>query len=355
MSAKTYPADAQWLTEMTKRLVEVDSTVGYYPEIQPAMEKIASELGYEMTWDNKRTGYIRVPGKDRDRCVLVGAHLDTIGFIVRGFNNPENEAPTLRIRRLGGVNWASTEGETVHIHCRNGNTVDGQVIVNHHSVHAWEDTKNVERDENSMSIAVIGDVKTEDDLKALGITPGAIVSVDPHFEAFDNGYIVSRHIDDKGCVAALLGTLKWIRDENITPACDVLFAFPIYEEIGHGGAFVPAEVSEYVAVDISLIGPDYESNEHQVGVIASDAHGPYDWGLTNQLIECAENSLDAAEWNTQVCFHYSTDAMAAYIKGYDIKAAAFGPCCINTHGRERCHVDALVHTQQLTCAYIDSL
>lgn len=34
-----------------------------------------------------------------------------------------------------------------------------------------------------------------------------------------------------------------------------LLAFPIYEEIGHGGAYVPkGEAEEYVALDIGLMG-----------------------------------------------------------------------------------------------------
>ena len=351
MTKKTYGADAAWLTETTRKLVEVDSTVGYYPEIEPVLAAMVAEYGYTMEWDRKHTGYVRVPGADHSRCVCIGAHLDTIGLIVRGFNGDG----TLRVRQLGGINYHSIEGECVRIHCRNGNVVMGQVICKHHSVHVWTEAKTDERTEDTMAVSIIGDVSSEADARALGVTEAAIVSIDPHFEAFDNGYIVSRHIDDKACVAALLGALRWMHGEQFVPACDVLMAFPIFEEIGHGGAYIPEEVSEYVAVDITLIGPDYNADEHSVGIIASDAHGPYDWDLSNRLIGCAEQQFDESEWNTQVCFHYSTDAMAGYIKGANVAAAAFGPACLNTHGRERCHVDAIVRTQQLTCAYIEAL
>ena len=115
---------------------------------------------------------------------------------------------------------------------------------------------------------------------------------------------------------------------------------------------MPRECSEYVAIDITLVGPDYDSDEHQVGVIASDAKGPYDWNLTNTLIDCAEEACDPEKWNTQVCFHYSTDANAAYAHANNIAAGAFGMACTNTHGRERFHVDAMVETEKLTRAYI---
>lgn len=344
----SYEIDSKYLVDTLRECVEVESPVGYYPEIHAWLRETLAELGYEMHTDNKSTAYVRVAGKSSEKTVCVGAHLDTIGLVVRGFNADG----TLRVRQLGGINYHSIEGETCLIHCRNGKTVAGQVICNHHSVHVWGEAKTDARTEDTMSVSIIGDVSCPADARALGVTEGAIIGIDPHFESFDNGYIVSRHIDDKAAVAVLLDVLRWLRDTGEKPAFDTLFAFPIYEEIGHGGSWVPAEVSEYVAVDITLIGPDYDANEHHVGVIASDAKGPYDWELTNTLIACAERACDADKWNTQVCFHYSTDANAAYVHTNDLRSGAFGMACLNTHGRERCHVDAIVETEKLCRAYL---
>ena len=204
-----------------------------------------------------------------------------------------------------------------------------------------------------MAVSLVADVASAEDARALGVGEGAVVGIDPHFERFDNGYVISRHIDDKAAVAVLLDVLRWLAQTGERPAYDTLFAFPIYEEIGRGGSWVPDEVDEYVAVDITLIGPDYAgSDEHSVGVICSDAKGPYDWGLTNTLIACAQEACTPGRWNTQVCFHYSTDANAAALHGNDIAAGAFGMACMNSHGRERCHVDALVETELLARAYV---
>lgn len=336
------------LTQLTRECVEVDSPVGYYPEIHAWLADVLAEMGYEMYTDNKATAYVRVPGADSSKTVLMGAHLDTIGLIVRGFNDDG----TLRVRQLGGINYHSIEGETCSIICRDGSAVAGQVICQKHSVHVFDDARSAERDENHMGVSVVGDVKSPADARALGITEGAVIGIDPHFEEFDNGYIVSRHIDDKAAVAVLLDVLDWLKKSGQQPAYDTLFAFPIYEEIGNGGAWVPAEVSEYVAIDITLIGPDYDSDEHSVGVIASDHKGPYDWNLTNTLIACAKEACDPEKWNTQVCFHYSTDANAAYYTANDLASGAFGMACLNTHGRERCHIDAIVETEKLARAYV---
>lgn len=339
--------DKDFLVRTTQKLVACDSPVGYYPKIESLLKTMVVAYGYEMNYDRKHTGYVRLEGKSHEKCVCLGAHVDTIGLVVRGFN----EDGTLRVRQLGGINYASIEGECCRIYCRDGRVVNGQVICNKHSVHVWADAKQEPRDEAHMSISMIGDVTSPDEAKSLGVTQGAIVAVDPHFQTYDNGYIVSRYIDDKACVATLLGLLKWFVESGEKPAYDTLLAFPIYEEIGHGASYVPAEVSEYVALDISLLGPDYDSNEHQVGIIASDHHGPYDWNLTNELIQCVRKACGDGTWNTQVAFHFSTDAMAAYILGSNLYAGAFGPACLSTHGRERCHVDAIIETERLAIAY----
>ena len=55
-------------------------------------------------------------------------------------------------------------------------------------------------------------------------------------------YVVSRYIDDKAAVAALIEMMAYFKRNNLKPKYRTLLAFPIYEEIGHGGAYVPEEV-----------------------------------------------------------------------------------------------------------------
>ena len=82
-----YEVDERFLVRTLKKLVKCDSPVGYYPEIHELMGRILSQWGYELTFDRKATAYVRVPGKDCSKTVLVGAHLDTIGLVVRGIND----------------------------------------------------------------------------------------------------------------------------------------------------------------------------------------------------------------------------------------------------------------------------
>ena len=65
--------DATWLVDTLHELVDVDSPVGYYVDVEPMLAAKVAEWGYEMYWDRKHTGYVRVPGRDRSRCVCVAS------------------------------------------------------------------------------------------------------------------------------------------------------------------------------------------------------------------------------------------------------------------------------------------
>ena len=53
--------------EMLKNLEDLINTpcvVGFYPEIHKKLSEMVKSLGYELEFDNKRTAYVRIPGKD---------------------------------------------------------------------------------------------------------------------------------------------------------------------------------------------------------------------------------------------------------------------------------------------------
>ena len=54
----------------------------------------------------------------------------------------------------------------------------------------------------------------------LGIAVGDIVSIDPRPEFLDNGFIVSRHLDDKAGCAVMFAALKALRESKRTPSVD---------------------------------------------------------------------------------------------------------------------------------------
>lgn len=338
--------DKSYLLAVMEKLINTPSPVSYYEEVNPLLKELAGELGYPVEFDRKRTGYIKVKGKDESKTICVGAHLDTLGLMVRKIDKDGK----IRVRNLGGINYNNIEGESVVIHTRDNKKYTGIVWCQSHSVHVFDDAKTLTRDEKSMIVVLDEDVHSEKEVKELGIQHGDIISLEPHFTVTENGYIKSRFIDDKACVACALAVLKAMKEQNLAPSCNVWFAFPHYEEIGHGGSYVPEEVSEYIALDIGVLGPDHAGSEKKVSICVKDNFSPYDRELTDRLITCAkEAGVDFVE---DVFYRYSTDANAAVRAGNNIQAAAFGMGTFSSHGMERTHVQAVMDTAKLLAAFI---
>ena len=341
-----YQIDGQFTLDCFRALVNAPSPVSYYVEVNPVVERLAKTLGYPVSYDNKHTAYLTLEGEDNSKTVMLGAHLDTIGMIVRRIDDDG----MIRIRQLGGMNFYSAEGETVTIHTREGKAYTGLLACQSHSTHVFDDARSLARDEMNMIISLDEKVRSREDVRALGIRHGDIVSVEPRFQYTPTGYVKSRFIDDKAGVACLLNMVKYLTDHQMKPKYRTVLAFPHYEEIGHGGAYVPPEVSEFVAVDIGLIGPDYDGNEYAVSICAKDNSTPYDYGLTTRLIRQAEKA--GCDYAVDIFYRYGTDANASLKAGANLKAAAVGMACYCSHGMERTHIQGLNNTVKLLLAYV---
>ena len=341
-----YQIDEKYLTDSLERILNVPSPVGYYTELKPVLKSMADELGFEVTYDKKSTAYITLDGEDNSKTVMVSAHADTLGFVVRCIENNG----MLMVRRLGGICHPSTEGETVTVHTRDGRKYTGLIICKSHSTHAFDDAHTLERNEDTLRILLDEDVRSKGDVRALGIQNGDYISIDPRYQLTEKGYVKSRFIDDKGGVAACFAALKYLSENGIKPKYKTIVTIPFYEEIGFGGSFVPEEVSEFIAVDIGLIGPELDGSERKVSICAKDVVSTYDYDLTNKLIDKAQKA--GCGYAVDVFMRYSTDAMAAWRGGNDVSIGAFGMAVYCSHGMERTHVEGLSATVNLLLAYL---
>ncbi|MBE6672545.1 MAG: M42 family metallopeptidase [Ruminococcaceae bacterium] len=338
--------DTSYLLQTMQKLIETPSPTGYYVKIKPVLEELAAELGYSVTYDNRDTAYITVEGEDPSKTVCVSSHADTLGFMVRAVNGDG----TLRIRALGGINYANVEGENVTVHTRGGKTYTGMLACSHHSSHAYDDAASMARNENTVQVLLDEEVKSAADVKALGICHGDYISIDPRFTHTESGYIKSRFIDDKASVACVFSALKYMAESGVKPKYNTVFAITVYEEIGLGGVYVPNEISEYLAVDIAILGPDSDGSEQKVSICAKDASLPYDYTLTNRLTQIAGRlEIDAA---VDLFYRYGSDAGAAIKGGNNLRAALIGMGVYASHGVERTHIKGVESTAKLLLGYV---
>jgi putative aminopeptidase FrvX len=180
---------------------------------------------------------------------------------------------------------------------------------------------------------------------------GDFVSIDARTTLTGNGFIKSRHLDDKACVAINFGVAKALRDAGLTPAKPSWLYVSIWEEVGHGtSAGLPDGLEEVIAVDMAAVGTGQTSNEHAATVCVKDSTGPYDYALSRRLIDLAEaHEIDC---RVDIYNYYGSDVSQALRAGYDIRGGLVGPGVDASHAYERLHVKSLEETAKLLLAYL---
>ncbi|WP_276352916.1 M42 family metallopeptidase [Cohnella caldifontis] len=330
-----------------QKLLTTPSPSGYCQDIMKLVAEETAKLGYPMEITPKGNGIVTLPGsREGEGTVGLTAHVDTLGAMVRSIK-PDGK---LRFTPIGGYAMQTVEGEYCLIHTRDGRKYEGTVLSTKPSVHVYSDARDWKREEANMEIRIDETVGTKEDALALGIGVGDFISWDPRTRLLDNGWIKSRHLDDKASVAALFGAMEWLKREGKRPARPVKMIFSTYEEVGHGSSFIPGDIMEMIAVDMGAIGDDLSATERDVSICAKDSTGPYDYAMTTKLIELARR--EGLPHAVDIYPHYGSDASAALRGGSNIRAALVGPGVHASHGMERTHADAVVNTAALLLAYI---
>ena len=338
--------DEKYCVETFKRLLEVDSTTGQYEKIQKLICQILDEEGFSYTTLRKGGVIAEFGGKKEP--IAVTAHLDDIGLMVRHINSDG----TLNVCPVGGLYPFYCVTENVNIHTRDGKVYTGSICRIPNSIHVTEEELRGAMPDFRTNVCVVldNDVKNPKDVRKLGIETGDFIGLDPRFR-MNNGYIKSRFVDDKACVAVLLTAMRALKKSKTQPKRKIYAYFAVYEEIGHGTTWLPEDVKDILAIDIAPLGPDQNSDEKKVSIFAKDSRFPYHDGMTNELRKVAiKEKIDyVMDIFTP---HYGTDGDGSILAGYDIRHAAIGPGTANSHGYERTHIDGLNNTYKLLMAYL---
>lgn len=337
--------DTDYLNQILNVLLTTPSPTGFTDAIMEKVEQLVQQLGFKMEYNHKGCGIVTIPSEERRGSLLYSAHVDTLGAMVRSIK--ENGA--IRFTPIGGYTMHSIENEYCVIHTRDGKSYTGTILANKPSVHASKLSGELDRTEEHMEIRIDEPVNSKADVLQLGITAGDFISFEPRNVMLDNGYIKSRHLDDKAGVAALLALLEWIGRENRTPRKTLKLFFSVYEEVGHGSAHIPEDTDEMIAVDMGVVGEDLNGTEMDVMICAKDSSGPYDYKMVSQLVKLSqEHQLSYA---IDIYPHYGSDASAALRAGGNIRAALIGPGVHASHAMERTHIQAIRSTAILLAAY----
>ena len=304
--------------------------------------KLLQDMGYEPELSRKGNVFVTLGGEGEP--LVLAAHVDTLGAMVRSIKDNGRLRPTT----LGGHVWSTADGENCTIHTRDGKVYTGVVLNTEPSAHVAD--KKVETLEENMEILLDEPVSTKAETLALGIQTGDIIAMDPRTVITESGYIKSRFLDDKLSASILLGIAKIVKDESLSFHRKVSLLFTVYEEVGHGGSFVPEDTTEMISVDMGCVGADLGCTERMVSICAKDSGGPYNYDLITELSNIAkEEQLDYA---IDVYPHYGSDVEATLHAGYDICHGLIGPGVYASHNYEHSHLDGVKNTFLLLTTYI---
>ena len=331
-----------FIAEQLKALTAIPSPSGYTKNATDYLMKLLQDMGYEPELSRKGNVFVTLGGEGEP--LVSAAHVDTLGAMVRSIKDNGRLRPTT----LGGHVWSTADGENCTIHTRDGKVYTGVVLNTEPSAHVAD--KKVETLEENMEILLDEPVSTKAETLALGIQTGDIIAMDPRTVITESGYIKSRFLDDKLSASILLGIAKIVKDESLSFHRKVSLLFTVYEEVGHGGSFVPEDTTEMISVDMGCVGADLGCTERMVSICAKDSGGPYNYDLVTELSNIAkEEQLDYA---IDVYPHYGSDVEATLHAGYDIRHGLIGPGVYASHNYERSHLDGVKNTFLLLTTYI---
>ncbi|MBM7600623.1 putative aminopeptidase FrvX [Virgibacillus halotolerans] len=333
--------------ELIKQLVSIPSPSGNTMKVIQFVEERLRDLDVE-TKRNRKGGLIAtLPGKNNEAHRMLTAHVDTLGAMVKEVKDNGR----LRLDLIGGFKYNAMEGEYCEIETSSGEIFTGTILMRQTSVHVYKDAGEAKRNQENMEVRIDAKVENAADIRALGIEVGDFVSFDPRVQLTANGFIKSRHLDDKASVGILLQLIKRLKQENITLPYTTHFLISNNEEIGYGGnSNISPETVEYLAVDMGAMGDGQSTDEYTVSICVKDSSGPYHYGLRKNLVALAESNQIG--YQLDIYPFYGSDASAAIRAGHDIVHGLIGPGIDSSHAYERTHETSLNYTEQLLYHYV---
>ena len=340
--------DSEYLLNLLVNLLNTPSPTGFTGDVIDLVSKNMAEFPF-LSPELTRKGALVATweGTSNDSPRALTAHADTLGAMVKEIKSNGR----LKLSRIGGFAWNTVEGEGCTIFTSQGNTFRGSILLSKASGHVHGSKVNdLKREDSNMEVRLDARTTDADQTRDLGIQVGDFVAFDPRVEAI-NGFVRSRHLDDKACVACILAAIKALQSAGLQPTQTTTFHISNYEEVGHGAASgFPADLVELIAVDMAAVGEGQTSDEFHSTLCVKDSGGPYHHGLNQKLRQLAEEYQ--VPYKVDIYPYYGSDGEAFWRAGGDVAVALIGPGVDASHNYERTHLEALTATTQWLIAYL---
>src|SRR5215208_1413418 len=291
--------DQDYFVDFLVKLLNIHSPTGF---AEPAIAFVEKELSQFSPLQLSRTRKGALVAKwevESDLpAVALTAHVDTLGAVVKEIKKNGR----LKLSRIGGIQWPTVETEGVWIFTAKGEKIRGSVLIDNASGHIFGQAgTDTPRNDEHMEVRLDARTTSEKETRALGINIGDCVAFDPRVEV-TNGFVRSRFLDDKACVA------------------------------------------------MAVVGRGQQSDEFNATLCIKDSGGVYHEGLNKKMRMLAEQH--GIPYKTDVYPFYGSDGEAFWRAGGDVSLALIGPGIDASHNYERAHMDGLNATTNWIMAYL---
>ncbi|MDY8107565.1 osmoprotectant NAGGN system M42 family peptidase [Fulvimarina sp. 2208YS6-2-32] len=341
--------DAHYLTEQLKALLDIPSPTGYTDTVVRYVANELERLGLKIELTRRGAISALRQGSRRAGARAIVSHVDTLGAQVKYLKQNG------RLELVPVGNWSArfAEGARCQIFSESG-IYRGTILPLKASGHTYNDEidsapvgwTHVEMRVDALS-------RNYDELSRLGIHIGDMVAIDPQPEFLENGFIVSRHLDNKAGVAVMLSAIEALEREGASTPVDIHWLFTIAEEVGVGASSIlTPDVASMIAIDNGTSAPGQNSSEFGVTIAMADQTGPFDYHLTKKLIRLCED--EEIKFERDIFRYYRSDSASAVEAGHDVRTGLITFGVDASHGYERIHVHALRSLAELVTAYVTS-
>jgi len=305
--------------DVLQKLCRMIGPTGFEKPVQDYFAELMRPLTSRIYKDALGTCYAEMRGYHKLPKVMINAHADTIGFIVR-YIGEKGFLYTVDLPATEACDYRMLPGTDVVVCCRKKNKrITGQFVSTDVPWHLMEDLKEHElaREDIAIDIGAVSETQARQHVDV-----GDIVTLAPNARFCDVGKrFVGTNLDDRVGIFCLYRIAKALSRSKMKRRCTVIFVSTAQEESESGAARVAAEncnADIAITVDGALATDQVTSNADYVvakehGLICLDkgvalARG---LGVEDDVFLCLEKICRGRGLATRIPYQIEVNSIGA--------------------------------------------
>ena len=333
--------------DLLRDLTEFHGPPGYEDRVRGLVTEALEEHADEVRTDAMGNVVGTIEGES-DYSVVVAAHVDEIGFMVRHVT----DEGFLQLDALGGWDPRVLRAQRVAVHTEQGELTG---VIGSAPPHTQDDEEESDREVQDVYVDVGRDGEAVSEL----VSVGDLVTMRQTTEVMGN-HVTGKALDDRVCVFAMLEAARELEDSDVT----VHFAATTQEEVGLRGAEalgVDLDPDLAIALDVTVASdvPGFEDGDQVTrlgegaAIKLKDSSVITNPKVNRRLREVADEA--DIDYQLEVLPSGGTDTASLQRAGGATPAGALSIPTRYLHTvTESAHVDDIVSTSDLLTAFLES-